>query len=222
VIASVLLLAGFGAVTADMLLGGPLRGADHEVDRLVLAHVPRSVIVACRRYLVLPGQRLVDVPPMAAAAAVLAWRRRQWRPLLVPLVVMVLLALVVPGLKIWTGRTNPLSGRDVLWAGGSEYPSGHEVNAIVVWGMCFALAARLDWPVGRWLTRRRQALLTTAMALWVGCTVMVARTHWLSDVVASVCLAVPLLWAVRAFGFTREAPAAEDGAAAEEEAPDAA
>lgn len=204
-----LLLLGFVLVTLDVLLGGPLRAADHQVDRWVVAYIPLPVVKISRRYLVLLGQRWLATPPMAVAAAVLARRRRQWRPLLVPLAVMVLLALVVPGLKIWTGRTNPLSGHDRLWAGGSEYPSGHEINAIVIWGMFFGTASKLDWPLGRWLTPRRQVALLSAFALWVGCTVMVARTHWLSDVVASLCLAPALLWAVQKVGFVSQEQAGE-------------
>jgi undecaprenyl-diphosphatase len=203
VVAVTVLLVCFGVVTADVLLGGPLRAADHQIDRWVVAYVPEPVVMLFRRWLVLPGQRLVDVPPMAVAAGVLAWRRRQWRPLLVPLAVMVLLALVVPGLKLWTGRTNPISGHDWLWAGGTEYPSGHEINSIVVWGMFFAMAGQLSWPVGRWLTHRRQVALTTAMAVWVACGVMIARTHWFSDVVASWCIAIPLLWGTLRFGFVK-------------------
>jgi undecaprenyl-diphosphatase len=145
---------------------------------------------------------------MAVLAAVLAWRRRRWRPLLVPLGVMVLLAIVVPGLKLLTGRTNPDSGVDLLYAGGTEYPSGHEVNAIVVWGMTFALARRLDWAVGRWLTPRRQVALVTVMALDVGVGVIVGRTHWFSDVLASLFLAIPLLWAVLQVGFLEPGTAA--------------
>lgn len=197
------LLVGFGLVTLDVLLGGPLRAADHQIDRWVMEYTPRWLRVLCRRYLVLPGQRLVDVPPMAIAAALLARKHRTWRPLVVPLVVMVFLAIVVPGMKIWTGRTNPLSGHDLLWAGGTEYPSGHEMNAIVVWGMFFALASMLDWPFGRWLTRRRQLMLTGVMIVWVGITVMIARTHWFSDVVASLCTGIPLLWLILRVGFLR-------------------
>lgn len=200
------LLVGFGLVTLDVLFSGPLRATDHQIDRLVVEYVPQPVVMVFRRWLVLPGQRLVDVPPMAVAAGALAWRHRQWRPLLVPLVVMVFLAILVPGLKLWTGRTNPISGHDLLWSGGTEYPSGHEINTIVVWGMCFAMCAQLDWAVGRWLTHRRQVLLVTALAVWVGCGVMIARTHWFSDLVASWCIAIPLLWGILRFGFVSRRP----------------
>lgn len=197
-----LLLLGFVGVTIDVLYRGPLVALDHMIDPLVLQYVPHDVIVVVRRYVVLPGQRAVNVPPMAILAAVLAWRRRTWRPLAVPLVVMVFLALVVPGLKLWTGRTNPISGADQLFAGGTEYPSGHTINAIVVWGMTFCLAASLDWGVGRWLTSRRRHALTAAITFVIGCSVEVARTHWLSDVIGSLCFGIPLLWLVLRFGLT--------------------
>jgi len=200
---ALLFVVGFGWVTAAVLLSGPLVTIDHVVASWWQQHLGHATVGVIRRYVVLPGQRLYDVPPMAVLAAVLAWRRRQWRPLLVPLVVMVLLAIVVPGLKLLTGRTNPDSGVDLLFAGGTEYPSGHEVNAIVVWGMTFALAGRLNWAVGRWLTPRRRAALVTVMALDVGIGVVIGRTHWLSDVLASIFLAIPLLWAILRIGFTR-------------------
>lgn len=199
-----LLALGFLWVTVAVLLTGPLVALDHRVDLWVHHNVPRDVIHLTRRYLVDPGQRLYNVPPLAVLAVVVAWRRREWRPLLVPLAVMVFLALVVPGLKLWTGRTNPLSGADQLFAGGTEYPSGHTINAIVVWGMTFALAAALDWPVGRWLTTRRRHLLTAAITVVVAGGVVIARTHWLTDVIASLFFGVLLLWVVLRCGFIRE------------------
>jgi undecaprenyl-diphosphatase len=212
-----LFVVGFGWVTADVLLRGPLVDLDHVVTSWSHHHLSHGTVRVLRRYVVLPGQRMYDVPPMAVLAAVLAWRRRQWRPLLVPLVVMVLLAIIVPGLQILTGRTNPDSGVDRLFAGGAEYPSGHEVNSIVVWGMAFALATRLDWPVGRWLTPRRQRVVLVLIALDVGVGVVLARTHWLSDVVASLFLAVPMLWVVLRVGFTA-APGRRGGGPARHEA----
>ena len=194
---------GFGWVTAAVLLSGPLVTFDHVVASWWQQHLGHEAVRVIRRYVVLPGQRLYDVPPMAVLAAVLAWRRRQWRPLLVPLAVMVLLAIVVPGVKLLTGRTNPDSGVDLLFAGGTEYPSGHEINAIVVWGMTFALASRLNWAVGRWLTPPRRIALVIVMAMDVGVGVVAGRTHWLSDVLASLFLAIPLLWVILQVGFTR-------------------
>jgi PAP2 superfamily len=201
--AGIVLLLGFVWVTGAVLFSGPLVSLDHQIDAWVVANVPHPVIVACRRYVVLPGQRLYNVPPMAILAVILAWRRKQWRPLLVPLAVMVFMALFVPGLKIWTGRTNPISGGDHLWAGGTEYPSGHEMNAIVIWGMTLALAACLDWPVGRWLTRRRRTVINTLIALLIAVAVMIARTHWMTDVIASVFFGIPLLWVTLWVGFTK-------------------
>lgn len=196
------MLAAFVATTIDVLRWGPLVTFDHEVDAWVVAQIPPDVIDVMRHWVVLIGQRLYNVPPMAALAIVLARRRRQWRPLVVPLVVMVFLAIVVPGMKLWTGRTNPRTG-DGLFVGGTEYPSGHEINAIVIWGMTFGLAACLNWSVGRWLTRFRRTLLTTATALIVAVGVVLARTHWLSDVIASVFFAIPLLWLIQWYGFVR-------------------
>ena len=199
----IVLLLGFVWVTCSVLLSGPLVSLDHQIDAWVVANMPHPVIVACRRYVVLPGQRLYNVPPMATLAIILAWRRKQWRPLLVPLAVMVFMALFVPGLKLWTGRTNPISGGDHLWSGGTEYPSGHEMNAIVIWGMTLALAACLDWPVGRWLTRRRRTVINTLIAVWIAVAVMIARTHWMTDVIASVFFGIPLLWVTLRVGFTK-------------------
>ncbi len=194
----------FGWVTLDVLLTGPLVTFDHVVESWVVHHIPHDVILTMRRWVVLPGQRLYNVPPLGVLAVLAAWRHRQLRPMAVPLAVMVFLAVVVPAMKIWTGRTNPLSGGDHLWAGGTEYPSGHEINAIVVWGMTFLLATTLSWPVGRWLTARRRALLTTLMGVVVGGAVVIARTHWLSDVIASIFFSLPLLWAIQWYGMVRQ------------------
>jgi len=201
--AGIVLLLGFVWITCAVLLNGPMVTLDHHIDHWVVGHIPRPVIKVFRRYVVLPGQRLYNVPPMAILAVILAWRRKQWRPLLVPLAVMVFMALFVPGLKIWTGRTNPISGGDHLWAGGTEYPSGHEMNAIVIWGMTLALAACLDWPVGRWLTRRRRTLINTFFAVLIAVSVIIARTHWTTDVIASIFFGIPLLWVTLWVGFTK-------------------
>ncbi|MGH3448992.1 MAG: phosphatase PAP2 family protein [Nocardioidaceae bacterium] len=209
-----LMLLGFGWVTLDVLLQGPLVRLDHVVESWTQANAP-GVAVTVAHYSGHVGQRLYCVPLMAVLCVLLAWRRRQWRPMLVPLVVMVFLALVVPGMKLWTGRTNPYSGVDLMYAGGTEYPSGHEINAIVVWGMTWALATCFTWPVGRWLTRRRQAVLTTISTLIVTWSVLVARTHWLSDVIAGVLMAVPLLWLVHWYGFVK-APSETSAAGAQQ------
>jgi undecaprenyl-diphosphatase len=215
----IVLLLGFVWITLAVLFSGPMVSLDHRIDDWVVANLPHPVIVVFRRYVVLPGQRLYNVPPMAILAAILAWRRKQWRPLLVPMAVMIFMAIFVPGLKLWTGRTNPISGGDHLWSGGTEYPSGHEMNAIVVWGMTFALAACLDWPVGRWLTRRRRAVLVTLMALLIGVSVIIARTHWMTDVIASIFFGIPLLWVTLRVGFTKPRPAQEVTATPSESAP---
>lgn len=193
----------FGWVTLDVLLTGPLVTFDHIVENWVVHQIPQDIILTMRQWVVLPGQRLYNVPPLGVLSVLVAWRYRQWRPMAVPLVVMVFLAVVVPAMKIWTGRTNPLSGGDHLWAGGLEYPSGHEINAIIVWGMTFLLASLLPWPVGRWLTARRRALLTALMGVIVGGAVVIARTHWLSDVIASIFFSIPLLWGIQWYGMVR-------------------
>ena len=46
-------------------------------------------------------------------------------------------------------------------------------------------------------------MINTLIALLIAVAVMIARTHWMTDVLASVFFGVPLLWVTLRVGFTK-------------------
>jgi len=127
-------------ITADVLAGGPLRRLDdflaaggwHRADAAVT-----SVAYVFDRL----GQRAVAGSILVAVAAFLAWRGRSWRPLVITGAGLGMLNLVVGAMKLTIGRSKPLSGQDLLYVGGSQFPSGHAAS-----GFAFASAIGREQP----------------------------------------------------------------------------
>jgi membrane-associated phospholipid phosphatase len=197
-----LLLAGFVLVTVDVLLDGPLRRADLPVYAWLGAHV-HGPVWRCARVLAGIGQRRLAVIPLGAATLAAAWRQRSWRPLLLTLGVLGALDLAVDAMKDAVGRTGP-GPVDRVRSGGEEYPSGHTVNGVVMWGVALRLLRDVGGPAA-WLTRRRSWLLALVMGFGAGAGVLLVTWHWLTDVVAAWLLGPPALWlALRIYGEPRE------------------
>lgn len=188
------MLLGFGLVTADVMLGGPLRHADHLVSRWARLHV-RGAAWDCARVLSGLGRRGMVAIPLGVATALTAALRRSWRPIIWTLMVVLILGVVVHVIKDVTGRTSPGSGVDkVHVASGDEYPSGHTINGFVMWGMTLRLLAAAGVAPGRWLTRRRICIVAVLLGLMTGVGLVGANWHWLSDVLAGWLLGPPVLW----------------------------
>jgi hypothetical protein len=79
-----------------------------------------------------------------AYAAWLSLRVRSWRPLLVMVAALLALNGVVGTLKLTFGRLSPNQGCPWMFAGGTEYPSGHASNSLVTWGTVLWLLQRYD------------------------------------------------------------------------------
>ncbi|MGN6244219.1 MAG: glycosyltransferase [Motilibacteraceae bacterium] len=187
-----LLAAGavvFLLVTADVLLSGPLRafdsrfafdawhGADPTLNRLSRALLPL-------------GQRAWVSPVLLGVSVLLAARRRSWRPLVVAGLGLLALNVVAGALKLGIGRSNPYSGSDHLFVGGTEYPGGHASNVVLTWGLlCWVLARYSRLRVRPWVAAGAVAvptLLVTGAGLYLD-------WHWFSDQVGGVLLGAVLL-----------------------------
>jgi undecaprenyl-diphosphatase len=198
-------LAVFALVLADVLLDGPLRQTDLRGHEWVREHV-RGGWHVLAYVLVLAGQRFVVVAPLVVAAIASSVRLRSVRPVVVAASVLVVLAVAVPALKALTGRTAPRSGVDRVFAGGSDFPSGHALNGVVLWGLTFSYVAALGGPFAAWVRRHRRLLtLLTALAAGLGTTGM--DYHWWTDVLAGWALGVAVLVAVLALDPVRASPA---------------
>lgn len=177
------LLAIVGLVTADVLLRGPLTRLDWTIHLWVDDH-SEGALWWFFKVLSLSGQRGVVAVPLGVLSIVLSIRQRSIRPVLAAFLVCIVLAIVVPAFKIATGRTAPGAGYDAVFAGGAEYPSGHAVNGIVLWGMTFEYAWALGGRFGAWFTTPRRRWLTAYTGISAGIGMTGLDYHWLSDVLA--------------------------------------
>lgn len=190
VVALVVLTVALGTVSAvrevDASARVALRVSGGGVSRVVL------------RVLSAPGQRGVLWPALAVLAAVLARRERSWRLVLLVAGAFVAVGVSALGMKVGIGRTAPRSGRDLLFAGGRSYPSGHAVNEVVGLVLIVVLLARTG---PRW-SRRRCWVTGAAVSLLVvvgGASLVAEEFHWASDVLAGWLLGGTLVgcgWAL--------------------------
>ena len=156
------------------------------------------------RCIALGGQFGLVGTVLILTAAAVAWHRRVWRPLLVPLAALAALNAATLALKLATGRTAPHAGIDLVFAGGWSYPSGHAVNATV----CLPLLVAVGYRNARSGADRREwsppgpAMAATAVAVAaVGLATVVLGYHWASDVAAGwllgLAVVLPALRALR-------------------------
>ncbi|MGH3319675.1 MAG: phosphatase PAP2 family protein [Streptosporangiaceae bacterium] len=181
--ACLLLLAGFCAVTADVLLHGPLTRLDWNAHTWIGGHV-EGPWWWLFYVLAQAGREAVLTVPLAVVSLVAAFRHRSPRPLVLAFVVCVSLVIIVPGIKILVGRTAPGSGVDLVFTMGREFPSGHATNAIMICGAFLELLVSLHPRVASALTvRRRRALVVLATAA-AGVGMIGLDYHWITDALA--------------------------------------
>ncbi len=127
-----------------------------------------------------------------AISGFLAWSRRSIRPLLLPATAFVLTYMLIGPIKLWSQRAAPHKGPVEMFAhptvvdgSGMAYPSGHVANSIVWWGILALILGPYLPPAVRWFLR-------VGMPATVAITMVYSDYHWLTDVVASVPLALVL------------------------------
>jgi PAP2 superfamily len=139
--------------------------------------------------LTLPGQRGTVLVLSGLVVGYLWWRTRSVESLLRWLVALAAVAVVVYAFKAAVPRVAPsaVAGES---APNDSYPSGHVVNAIVIWGTLAWCAARA--PAARWLPVALRLLAVLApLAVIVGMTLL--DYHWSTDFLAGLCIGVILL-----------------------------
>jgi membrane-associated phospholipid phosphatase len=195
------LLAGFIALTVA-LDRGHLLSLDERVADWAGGHRPTPLYVVLRvlNYLGQGGQVLMPIALLLAA--LVAWRRRSVRPVLVFAGVFVLTYVTIGPLKIWLDRAAPaFDGPDRLvlfnpYASGTEamsYPSGHVANALAWYGVIAVLLNALLRSLERpQLSPRAYALLRVLPPAIVFCTTTWLAFHWITDSVAGLLLGLIL------------------------------
>ncbi|MGH3446089.1 MAG: phosphatase PAP2 family protein [Nocardioidaceae bacterium] len=181
-ITSVLLLTGglaaaFAIYTWLLVDWGPMGSVDLALDR----DYPIQSLLPWLHALDRIGQRAVCLPILGLVIAVVSWRHRAARPLLVGAVGVVAINLVVLILKVWLGRGAPLENQPAFFVNGQMYPSGHTANIIVVYGTCVYLLSHYAHPSRRtrWILVGVVSFLSTVML----CTSLLLQWHWFSDLV---------------------------------------
>lgn len=175
-----LVLFALAVITEQVLTMGPLVSLDYHVHNLRF-DLRYPQYYDAMLYLVMVGQRGPTAIPAVLVAGVLAWRMRNWRPLV--LLGFALLALngIVGAAKLLVARALPADNTAAVFVShGIIFPSGHASNAIVTWGLAGYLLTRYG-PIRRY----EIGIVVTAMAsLIVGIGSIYLDTHWMTDILA--------------------------------------
>ncbi len=185
-----LVIAATIYVTEQVLASGVLVDFDYYVHYLRLDQRYPSVYTPIF-YLVMIGQRGPTAIPAFIVAAVLAWRRRSWRPVLMLGLSLLVLNLVVGAGKVWTARLKPSDNSTALFSGGIIFPSGHASNVVVTWGIAAYLLVRYG-PLRKY---RIGVIVTTIATLVVGLSSIYLDTHWVTDILAGWLIGVAIVMA---------------------------
>jgi membrane protein DedA with SNARE-associated domain/membrane-associated phospholipid phosphatase len=123
--------------------------------------------------------------PLAALAAVFLAVRRLWREFWALVVGTVLIAVLVPEIKMWTDRPRPPD--PLTSTSTSSFPSGHAAQGtLYIW-----LAATLALRVVPGITRRSLVIAAgIVVTVLIGLSRTYLRVHWLSDVSSGWALGI--------------------------------
>lgn len=150
--------------------------------------VPRTVVWA--------GQFWSMALVVVVSAAVVSWRRRHLRPLVVSGAAMVALDAVLLVVKLATGRPAPHTGINAVFAGGMSYPSGHAAHGTLgplllasLLGLVLPAraGARRVWEMPRW-----SVWTASAVALATGLSTLILGYHWVMEGLAGWALGLSL------------------------------
>jgi undecaprenyl-diphosphatase len=149
--------------------------------------------------------------PLATLAAIVLGVRRHWREFWALVVGTVLIAVLVPDIKVWTDRPRPPD--PITPTGGAAFPSGHATQGTLYTWLAVTFALR----VVPGITRRSLVIAAgIALTVLIGLSRVYLRVHWLSDVSSGWALGVSCYAAAAAVvlivGHIRDNPRRHDRA----------
>jgi undecaprenyl-diphosphatase len=133
-----------------------------------------------------PGTSL---PVLVLATIMVGVARRSMRPLILTAAVAVPSSIVVLAFKILMARPDP---KGLVMSGGS-FPSGHTFSLLLASGLIVVLLNGRRWA---WT-------VPVALGVVMGCSLIVIRAHWLTDVLGGALLATAAVAAGIATGLQR-------------------
>jgi membrane-associated phospholipid phosphatase len=199
-LAGLVSLVAFALVTMAIYGHGPLLGVDTSVEQTFASHRLHWLIrfFAAETH---TASFYVAAPFLLLVSAGMAALDRSWRPLLLGLAALVLLAVSVGTGKEVIGRSRIPFAANAFGDGGTSYPSGHATTAVVVSGCLVLLFADRLSP----LVRRCGLALVALYSLMSGFSRIYLHAHWFTDVLAGWLLgtAIVCLLAVVFLGLPR-------------------
>lgn len=181
-------LAGYAAVAHGVVDGGRLVEWDADVARWVAREMPSWAEWAARPFTWLGG--FVGMTIVVALAAAALIRRLETGLAVLLIVVAVGAQLLVTVSKQGYGRARPDVGSAIDLPTSFAFPSGHATVGIAVCGLLGLLAARAS------RTRLHAGAAVgagIALGALIGASRVVLGVHYVSDVLAGICLGLAWL-----------------------------
>jgi membrane-associated phospholipid phosphatase len=196
----------FGGLTWYVVSHEHSASLDAHVTAWVVAH-RTGWLTSIIRVVTWLGSTAVIIPLGLVAGGWFAWRRHEWRPLLLLAVVVAGAVALYDVVKASVGRPRP---PQAIWIGhfpAAAFPSGHATQTVAFYSMLAIILGAGRSP------RVKLALWSAAvlLALMVGFSRIYLGAHWLTDVLGGYALGA--FWAaavviVMLIASTRKLPPA--------------
>lgn len=179
----VLLALVFAGMVLQVIAAGPFVAWDAAGRDWVYAHRAQGAMVTFLDVQAfVTGERWATVPVVMGVGAVLAHRRGTLRPLYAVMAGLATIAAIGYPVKFGLGRSSPVTGVDLLHAGGQAFPSGHAANtAFTATMVVFLLYGSAGLRPDRRRFRRGIGFVVALLAV-SGTFVAWMGYHWLSDI----------------------------------------
>ena len=178
----------FGLVVHDVISRKDLAGLDGTVYRFLLDHREPALTDASQMVASLGGTMQLTALTMGLAALVW-WRTKRPRDLLLPLLAAGGSWLLVEVVKVVVHRPPPPLAGMLTETPGFAFPSGQATRSMA----CMLTVAFIAWGVlGSWRSKVVAVTAALSLAILVGLARLTLAVHWLTDVLGGWALGT--LW----------------------------